>query len=188
MIENTSAAGSLKHHFLVASPWLSDPRFHGGVIYICEHSEDGALGLMINQPLGIHLGEILEQLDMQGGELDIPVYTGGPVQPERGFVLHSPGREWQHTARVTDEVSLTTSRDVLESIGQDDGPQEFLVALGYSGWGEGQLEEELGSNSWLTCPATDDVLFRTPIERRYEAVLELIGVDLSQLSDSVGHA
>ena len=188
MTTGNETSDSLRHHFLVASPWLADPRFHGGVIYLCEHSSDGALGLMINQPLDIHLGEILEQLDMQGGELDLPVFSGGPVEPERGFVLHSPGRHWQNTARVTDDVSLSTSRDILESIGKDDGPDEFLVALGYSGWGEGQLEEELGSNAWLTCPASSDILFRTPVDKRYEAVLRLIGIDLNQLSDSVGHA
>jgi putative transcriptional regulator len=188
MTASKQTDGNLRHHFLVASPWLADPRFHGGVIYLCEHSEEGALGLMINQPLDIHLGEILEQLDMHGGELDLPVFTGGPVQPERGFVLHSPGRQWQSTALVTDDVLLTTSRDILESIGRDEGPDEFLVALGYSGWGEGHLEEELGSNAWLTCPASTDILFRTPVSQRYEAVLRLIGVDLNQLSDSVGHA
>ncbi|WP_375182886.1 YqgE/AlgH family protein [Marinobacter sp.] len=169
---------SLRHHFLVASPYLADPRFHGAVIYLCEHSDDGALGLMINQPLDIHLGEILEQLDMHGG----------PVEPERGFVLHPPGTNWQNTARVHDEVLLTTSRDVLAGIGKNQGPEEFLVALGYSGWSEGQLEEELGSNSWLTCPASTDILFRTPWEDRYQAVLKLIGIDLNQLSESIGHA
>jgi putative transcriptional regulator len=188
MTTGTDTNASLRHHFLVASPWLADPNFHGGVIYLCEHSSEGALGLMINQPLGIHLGEILEQLDMHGGELDLPVFSGGPVQPERGFVLHSPGRHWQNTATVTDDVLLTTSRDILEGIGRNEGPEEFLVALGYSGWGEGQLEEELGSNAWLTCPASTDILFRTPVEKRYEAVLKLIGIDLNQLSDSVGHA
>ena len=188
MKTGTETTASLRHHFLVASPWLADPNFHGGVIYLCEHSADGALGLMVNQPLDIHLGEILEQLDMHGGELDLPVFSGGPVQPERGFVLHSPGTHWQNTATVTDDVLLTTSRDILEGIGRDEGPEEFLVALGYSGWGEGQLEEELGSNAWLTCPASTDILFRTRVEKRYEAVLKLIGIDLNQLSDSVGHA
>ncbi|MBL1274327.1 MAG: YqgE/AlgH family protein [Oceanospirillales bacterium] len=179
---------SLRHHFLVASPYLADPRFHGAVIYLCEHSEDGALGLMVNQPLDIHLGEILEQLDLQGGELDLPVFSGGPVETERGFVLHSPGASWQNTARVTDDVMLTTSRDILAGIGRNDGPQEFLMALGYSGWGEGQLEEELGGNAWLTCPANTDILFRTPWSDRYNAALKLIGIDLNQLSETVGHA
>lgn len=179
---------SLKHHFLVASPYLADPRFHGSVIYLCEHSEDGALGLVINQPLGIHLGEILEQLDLQGDELDLPVFGGGPVEQERGFVLHSPSGSWKNTATVADDVMLTTSRDILAGIGRNEGPSEFLMALGYSGWGSGQLEEELSGNAWLTCPATADILFRTPWADRYKAVLALIGIDLNQLSETVGHA
>lgn len=188
MTASKHSPNSLRHHFLVASPYLDDPRFHGAVIYLCEHSDDGALGLMINHPLDIHLGEILEQLDMEGGELDLPVFSGGPVQPERGFVLHSPGTTWHNTAQVTNDVMLTTSRDILEGIGCDEGPEAFLVALGYAGWGEGQLESELGSNSWLTCPANTDILFRTPWDKRYEAVLKLIGIDLNQLSESIGHA
>ncbi|PCM43943.1 YqgE/AlgH family protein [Marinobacter sp. ANT_B65] len=189
MMASKHSPQSLRHHFLVASPYLEDPRFHGAVIYICEHSSDGALGLMINQPLDIHLGEILEQLDLQGGELDLPVFSGGPVETERGFVLHSPGdASWQNTAQISDDVMLTTSRDILAGIGHNEGPDAFLMALGYSGWGEGQLEEELGSNAWLTCPATTDILFRTPWAERYSAVLRLIGVDLNQLSETVGHA
>lgn len=179
---------NLKHHFLVASPWLEDPRFRGSVIYVCEHSDDGALGLVVNDPLDIHLGEILEQLDMRGGELDLPVFCGGPVEPERGFVLHPPKTNWQNTAKVTDDVMLTTSRDILAGIGQGDGPDQFLVALGYSGWGGGQLEDELGSNAWLTCQASTDILFGTPWNERYKAVLQLIGIDLNQLSETIGHA
>ena len=179
---------SLRHQFLVASPYLQDPRFHGAVIYLCEHSDEGALGLTVNHPLDIHLGEILEQLDMEGGELDVPVYGGGPVQPERGFVLHSPDAGWQNTAQVADDVLLTTSRDVLSDIGAGSGPKNYLVCLGYAGWSEGQLEEELSSNAWLTCPATADILFGTPWEERYQAVLKLIGIDLNQLSEFVGHA
>lgn len=188
MTATKESPNSLRHHFLVASPWLADPRFHGGVIYLCEHSDDGALGLMINQPLEITLGEILEQLDMEGSELDLPVFNGGPVEQERGFVLHPPGTGWQNTASVTEDVFLTTSRDILSGIGRGIGPEEFLVVLGYSGWGEGQLEEELGSNAWLTCPANTDILFRTPAEERYQAVLKLLGIDLNQLTESVGHA
>ena len=153
---------SLRHQFLVASPYLQDPRFHGAVIYLCEHSDEGALGLTVNLPL-----EILEQLDMEGGELDVPVYGGGPVQPERGFVLHSPDAGWQNTAQVADDVLLTTSRDVLSDIGAGRGPKNYLVCLGY---------------------ATADILFRTPWEDRYQAVLKLIGIDLNQLSEFVGHA
>lgn len=188
MTASKHSPNSLRHHFLVASPYLEDPRFHGAVIYLCEHSEEGALGLNINHPLDIQLGEILEQLDMEGEELDLPVYSGGPVQPERGFVLHPPGTSWQNTAQVAGQVMLTTSRDVLESIGKGEGPAEFLIALGYAGWGEGQLESELASNSWLTCPANTEILFRTPWEERYKAALASIGVDLNQLSESVGHA
>jgi putative transcriptional regulator len=179
---------NLKHYFLVASPWLADPRFRGSVIYLCEHSDDGALGLVVNSPLDIHLGEILEQLDMCGGELDLPVFSGGPVEPERGFVLHPPKIAWQNTSKVSEEVMLTTSRDILADIGQGEGPERFLVALGYSGWSEGQLEEELGSNAWLTCPASTDILFGTPWNKRYKAVLRLMGIDLNQLSETVGHA
>ncbi len=179
---------SLRNHFLVASPWLADPRFRGSVIYLCEHSDEGALGLIVNYPLDIHLGEILEQLDLRGGELDLPVFNGGPVEPQRGFVLHPPKTSWQNTAKVTDDIMLTTSRDILADIGLGNGPDQFLVALGYSGWGEGQLEDELGSNAWLTCPGSPDILFGTPWNERYKAVLQLMGIDLNQLSDTVGHA
>ncbi|TGN38904.1 YqgE/AlgH family protein [Marinobacter confluentis] len=188
MTASKASPNSLRNHFLVASPYLQDPRFHGAVIYLCEHSDDGALGLMVNQPLDIHLGEILEQLDMEGGELDVPVYSGGPVQPERGFVLHTPDRSWQNTAEVTRDIWMTTSRDVLADIGNSAGPSEYLVCLGYAGWSEGQLEQELASNSWLNCPASPDLLFRTTAEQRYEAVLKTIGIDINQLSESVGHA
>jgi len=188
MTASKESPNSLRNHLLVASPYLQDPRFHGAVIYICEHSDEGALGLMVNQPLDIHLGEILEQLDMDGGELDVPVYNGGPVQQERGFVLHTPEKSWQNTAEVTGKVWLTTSRDVLSDIGAGEGPESYLVCLGYSGWSEGQLEEELASNAWLNCPAYPEILFNTSSEERYKAVLTAIGVDINQLSDSIGHA
>jgi putative transcriptional regulator len=188
MSASKESPNSLRNHFLVASPYLQDPRFHGAVIYICEHSEEGALGLMVNQPLDIHLGEILEQLDMEGGELDLPVFSGGPVGQERGFVLHTPQRSWQNTAEVTPDIWLTTSRDVLSDIGYGIGPEQYLVCLGYSGWSEGQLEEELSSNAWLNCPASTSLLFDTPADERYRAVLKAIGIDLNQLSESIGHA
>ncbi|WP_018403628.1 YqgE/AlgH family protein [Marinobacter gelidimuriae] len=188
MSDTANTTDNFRNHFLVASPWMSDPRFHGAVIYVCEHSAEGALGLTVNQPLDIHLGEILEQLDMRGGELDLPVFAGGPVQAERGFVLHNPGQRWQHTAEVTADIWLTTSRDILADIGAAKGPDEFLVALGYAGWGDGQLEAELGGNTWLTCPASPDLLFRTPWSRRYQAVLASMGIDINQLSETTGHA
>lgn len=188
MTASRHSPNSLRDHFLIASPYLQDPRFHGCVVYLCEHSEEGALGLMVNRPLDIQLGEILEQLDMDGEELDWPVYSGGPVQPERGFVLHSPASTWQTTASVSERVMLTTSKDILAAIGAGEGPDDYLVALGYAGWGEGQLEEELASNSWLTCPADPTILFHTSWEERYAAVLARIGIDLNQLSESIGHA
>lgn len=188
MTKEAGLPDNLRDHFLVASPYLQDPRFHGAVVYLCEHSDEGALGLTVNRPLDIHLGEILEQLDLDGGELDLPVFSGGPVQPERGFVLHTPDSEWQHTATVSPSVQLTTSRDILEAIGIGEGPETFLVCLGYAGWDSGQLEDELSSNAWLTCPATQELLLGTPWEQRYEAVLRHMGVDLKQLSESVGHA
>ncbi|OEY65853.1 YqgE/AlgH family protein [Marinobacter sp. X15-166B] len=188
MTATDTSTGSLRDHFLIASPYLADPRFHGTVIYLCEHSADGALGLVLNRPLDIPLGEILEQLDLAGGELDEPVMEGGPVQPQRGFVLHSPGTRWQHSVSVSEQVALTTSRDILEAIGQGQGPDSYLVALGYSGWGEGQLESELASNSWLVCRADAEILFSTAWQDRYAAVLDLMGIDLAQLSESIGHA
>ncbi|MDX1635561.1 MAG: YqgE/AlgH family protein [Marinobacter sp.] len=188
MTAQTRAAHYLRGQFLLATPFLEDPRFHGGVIYLCEHNEDGALGVMINRPLDISLGEILEQLDMDGAELEEPVFEGGPVQPERGFVLHPPGRTWVNTAAVADGVMLTTSRDILQAIGEDAGPEHFRVALGYAGWGEGQLEGELASNAWLTCPATPDLLFKTEWSQLHGAVLRRLGINLNQLSETVGHA
>lgn len=188
MTASKESPHSLRNHFLVASPYLQDPRFHQAVIYICEHSGEGALGLMVNQPLDIHLGEILEQLDMEGGELNVPVYGGGPVQQERGFVLHTPDKSWQNTAEVTPGIWLTTSRDVLADIGYGLGPEHYLVCLGYAGWTEGQLEQELSSSAWLNCQASADILFNTAPADRYEAVLRTIGIDINQLSDSVGHA
>ena len=181
-------ADSLRHHFLVASPWLADPRFHGGVIYLCDHSQEGALGLMVNHPMSLALGEILSQLEMPGADRAEPVYNGGPVQQERGFVLHVPGSFWQSTAPVADDVWLTTSRDILEAIGRGEGPSSFLVALGYSGWAAGQLEEELAGNAWLTCPADSSILFDLPYDQRLNAAAARLGVNLSLLTSQAGHA
>lgn len=186
--QNVNAGQSLRGQFLIATPYLGDPQFQGGLIYLCEHSEEGALGLMVNRPLDVTLGDILNQLDIDSDEITAPVYSGGPVQMERGFVLHHPSASWQNTATVEDGVQLTTSRDILTAIAAAEGPGHYLVMLGYAGWGEGQLESELASNAWLTCPATPDLLFDTPWAQRYRAALKRIGVDLTQLSETVGHA
>lgn len=188
MSDSMADRQGLKDHFLVASPWLGDPNFHGGIIYICDHDTDGTFGLLINHPLDVSLGEILEQLDMDGGHLETPVYSGGPVQQERGFVIHPPAGEWQSSVAVSDRLQITTSRDILQAIGGDLGPERYLVALGYSGWGAGQLEEELEGNAWLACPASESILFDTPWKERYRAVLAQMGIDPGQLDASVGHA
>lgn len=188
MTTNTTIPQSLQGHFLIATPYLGDPRFHGAVVYLCDHSSDGALGVMVNRPLDISLGEVLEQLDMDGGELNSPVFSGGPVEPERGFVLHEPAKTWQATTPISNDIMLTTSRDVLASIGEGEGPRRYRVALGYSGWGEGQLESELAGNAWLTCPASAELLFGPDWENLYSAVLTKLGIDINQLSDSIGHA
>ncbi|MFC4257997.1 YqgE/AlgH family protein [Marinobacter lacisalsi] len=188
MSERERQGQNLKGQFLVASPWLGDPNFHGGIVYICDHDADGTFGLLINQPLDVSLGEILEQLDMDGEHLAQPVFGGGPVQQERGFVLHPLARDWQSTVAVSDGLHITTSRDILQAIGNDAGPERYLVALGYSGWGAGQLEEELAGNAWLTCPASDAILFDTPWQDRYRTVLAQMGIDPGQLDQSVGHA
>ena len=188
MSEREPQGQKLKGQFLVASPWLGDPNFHGGIVYICDHDTEGTFGLVINRPLDVSLGEILEQLDMDGEHLEQPVYGGGPVQQERGFVLHPSTQGWQSTVAVSDRVQITTSRDILQAIGSESGPKHYLVALGYSGWEVGQLEEELAGNAWLTCPASDAILFDTPWQDRYRAVLAQMGIDPGQLDQSVGHA
>lgn len=179
---------SLRNRLLVASPYLQDPGFHGTVIYLCDHTSEGAMGLVINRPLDVSVGEVLEQLDLDGEEVNEPVYSGGPVQPERGFVLHRPFGEWQSSLSVTDQLTMTTSRDILEAIGCGDGPSEFLMALGYSGWSDGQLEEELSGSSWLVCNANHDLLFRVASDQRYAEALKLMGINLNQLTNTVGHA
>lgn len=179
---------SLGNHLLIAMPQMQDPNFDGTVIYICDHNEHGAMGIIINRPLDIGLGEILGQLDLGGQDIDRPIYDGGPVQMERGFVLHSPQGEWQSSLQVSDGVSLTTSKDILAAIADDKGPKESLVALGYAGWGAGQLEQEIAANGWLTCPSNENILFRTPYSKKFSTAISLLGFDLSQLSDQTGHA
>ncbi|QKT04249.1 YqgE/AlgH family protein [Ectothiorhodospiraceae bacterium 2226] len=184
-------AVNLTDHFLIAMPGLADPNFFHSVTYICEHNSEGALGIVINRPLDLHLDEILAQMGIsefapQAGAL--PVFLGGPVQPERGFVLHRPGGEWEGSLEVTPEVTLTTSRDIIEAVAQGEGPTQLLVALGYAGWGAGQLERELADNSWLSGPSDWHVIFDTPAEQRWSVAAAHLGVDVSRLSHQAGHA
>jgi len=186
-----SFSTSLTNHFLIAMPGLQDPNFARTVTYICEHTEHGAMVIVINRPMDIRLGEMLAQLDISTSDrdvLDAQVYIGGPVQPERGFVLHSASDSFDSTLSITPEISVTTSRDVLEAIAQGTGPARRLIALGYAGWGGGQLEQEMSANAWLNGPADEDIIFRLPAGARWQAAAQLLGIDLNLLSGEAGHA
>jgi putative transcriptional regulator len=181
----------LTNQFLIAMPSMGDPNFDHTVTFICEHNEDGALGLVINRPTGMHLGDILSQMDLEAVDphtSGIPVLQGGPVQPERGFVIHDRGGEWGSTLPVSETLQVTTSRDVLEAMAAGEGPRDALVALGYAGWGAGQLEGEMTANAWLTVPASREIIFQIPFEDRWRAAAALIGIDIDQISSDVGHA
>lgn len=182
---------NLTHHFLIAMPNMVDPNFARSLTYICEHNEQGALGLVVNRPIDMTLGGLFEQVDIALDDprwVSLPVYFGGPVQVDRGFVLHRPAGTWQSTLAVRDDVALTTSKDILEAVGRGEGPDQILVSLGYAGWGAGQLEQELGQNAWLTVAADIDVVFNVPPGERFQAAVDLLGIDLTRLSDDVGHA
>ncbi len=182
---------NLTNHFLIAMPALADPIFLHSVTYICEHNEDGALGIVINRPINIGLSELFRSMNINTNEFeesDLPLFSGGPVHPEQGFVIHQPAGEWASTLKVSDELSVTTSHDIIEAIAHRKGPGKYLIALGYAGWGGGQLEEELAANSWLSGPVDSRIIFETPPEQRWEAAATLLGVDLSLLSSDVGHA
>ncbi len=182
---------SLRDHFLLAMPGLSDAIFSHSITYLCEHNEHGAMGIVINHPLNVCVEEILEHLQISaGGRLrETPVMAGGPVHMDRGFVLHRhTDREWEASLQVTDEICLTTSRDILAAIADDDGPAHNLIALGYAGWSAGQLESEISENSWLTLPADSAIIFDTPCHLRASAAAKQLGVDLNLISGEAGHA
>jgi putative transcriptional regulator len=186
-----SESTPLSNQLLIAMPALRDPNFARGVAFLCQHGDDGAMGLMINRLSEYRLGDVLAQMNLQSEILDVidaPVLIGGPVQPERGFVLHSPPGDWESSFRISDQISVTTSRDILIAIAAGNGPRHAVVALGYSGWSPGQLEQELCDNHWLTAPAAERVLFETPLEDRWEAAAALVGVNMVQLASYAGHA
>jgi len=181
----------LTNHFLIAMPAMGDPNFDRTVTFICEHNDDGALGLVINRPMDLDLAEIFSQMSLESdkGETEAgPVLQGGPVQVERGFVIHDGEKKWESTLVVSDSVNVTTSRDILEAMAAGDGPEQALVAVGYAGWGPGQLEAEMAANAWLTVPANTEILFDIPFDERWRAAAALIGIDLDLLSTEVGHA
>lgn len=186
------STASLSDHFLIAMPGMDDPSFARSVIYVGQHTAEGAMGLVINRPAGFALADILDELALKPvsrSSAASPVLIGGPIQAERGFVLHSADeRNWDSSVRVAPDLVLTTSRDILGAIAEGKAPAQSLFALGYSGWGAGQLERELMANAWLTVPADRAVLFDTAIEARWDAAIALVGIDSSRLSDQVGHA
>lgn len=183
---------SLKGYFLIAMPSLMDPHFFRSVTYLCDHTEEGALGIVINQPLAnLRLANILEQMGIQTEYPEIEnhiVFSGGPVHPERGFILHESGKKWQSTTEVNDTIALTTSPDILQAIARNEGPNHKLIALGYANWEQGQLEKEMSENAWLYAPANIDILFHMSIEYRWKAAAALMGVDVDRLSNDIGHA
>jgi len=186
------AGAYLNNQLLVAMPSLADPNFSHSVTLVCEHSERGALGIVINRPLEMKLSEVLEQLSLTTEDArlrDLPVLAGGPVQRDRGFVLHRPGpHPWESTMPVSDTLCVTTSRDVLAAMAGGQGPGQAVVALGYAGWEAGQLEEEVLQNAWLTVPCDDTLIFELPYEQRWHAAARLLGIELSRISTQAGRA
>jgi putative transcriptional regulator len=205
------ASTQLSHHFLIAMPGLEDPTFAKSVVYLCEHSQRGAMGLIINKPGDLSLKHLFEKVELPLQRQDLlqcNVLHGGPVQTERGFVLHDPMLEkdsvdsensnteavatpnsiYASTLSVPGGLAMTTSKDVLEALANGSGPRRVVVTLGYASWGEGQLESEIGENSWLTVPADPAVIFDTPIEQRYDKALSLLGLQAWMLSSEAGHA
>ena len=187
----SASSDCLRDHFLLAMPGLSEGLFSHSITYICEHGESGAMGIVINQPLDLSVAEIFEHLQITANNdfSEIPVMAGGPVQIDHGFVLHrDKSTDWEASLKVTEEITLTTSRDILRAIAKDKGPNEHLIALGYAGWSAGQLEHELAENSWLTLPANSDVIFSTPADQRLGAAAALLGIDMNLISANAGHA
>ena len=189
--ESSAQGVNLTHHFLIAMPAMADPNFARTLTYICEHNDQGALGVVINRPLDMNLATLFERINLPldtPGFGGMPVYFGGPVQTDRGFVLHRPVGDWQATLAVNGDVGLTSSRDILQAVGSVGEPAEIIVTLGYAGWAAGQLEWELAQNAWLTVAADPRVIFGLPAEERLPAAMRLLGVDFASLSDVAGHA
>jgi putative transcriptional regulator len=188
---STSNEFSLSGQLLIAMPNLLDPSFAGSVVYLCEHSNKGAMGLVINRPTDLDIQNLLKKIDVTVPETfstPFPVMMGGPVAADRGFVLHTEPLHWSSSVKVNDELSLTTSRDILEAVARGDAPDKWLITLGYAGWGEGQLEQELAQNAWLTVPANHTILFDTPLEERFAGAYAMLGIDPALMSGAAGHA
>lgn len=182
----------LTDQLLIAMPGLNDPSFQRTVVYVCAHNEDGAMGIVINRPLDFMLGEMLSQMELEAARDEInnkTVYQGGPVQTERGFVLHrQQNAQWNSSLNISRNIGVTTSRDILKAIAAGKGPEDSLIALGYAGWAAGQLEEEMSNNAWLSVPCDDKLLFSAPPRKRWHLAVQLLGIDATRLSFEAGHA
>jgi len=189
---STMESGALlTNQLLIAMPGMADPNFSTTVTLICEHNDDGALGIIINRPLNLKLSGLFEQLSVDDADPDVgssPVMAGGPVGTERGFVLHGKDYSFENTLAVSDDIQLTLSRDVIDAMATGDGPLKSLVAIGYAGWEPGQLEEEMLSNVWINVDATPELVFDTPFEERWNSAARLLGIDISSISPDAGHA
>ncbi|GMR14696.1 MAG: YqgE/AlgH family protein [Gammaproteobacteria bacterium] len=184
-------SGYLKQQMLIAMPAMADPNFSRSVTLMCQHNEEGAIGITINRLSGFTLGEVLQQLDIPCEHEEIismPVLEGGPVSPDHGFVLHPPEEGFESSMRINDDIMVTTSRDILAAIATGNGPQQFLVALGYAGWGNGQLESEMRQNAWLSVAADKAILFDSPLQSRWENAVGKLGIDADHLHGEGGHA
>lgn len=182
---------SLINQLLIAMPGMVDPNFSSTVTLICEHNDDGALGIIINRPLKLKLSGLFEQLSVDDADPDVagnPVMSGGPVGTERGFVLHGKDHSFENTLSVSEDIQLTLSRDIIDAMAIGDGPEKSLVAIGYAGWEPGQLEEEMLSNAWLSVDSTPELVFDTPFEERWDSAARSLGVDISSISPDAGHA
>ena len=182
---------NLTNHFLIAMPGMADPHFSKTLTLICEHSERGAIGVVINKPIDVTLGMLFEQVNIKLNDEALymePVHFGGPVLVDRGFVLHQPLGDWSSTLKIDDDTGLTTSKDILEAMAEGHGPSRLLVTLGYAGWAPGQLEDEIKRNGWLTVEAKASMMFDVPVEARVTAAMGLLGLNYGNLSDVAGHA
>ena len=187
---------SLTNHLLIAMPGLNDPNFEQSVSYICEHNSEGAMGIVINRPTDLTFADLCEQLEIEITDTDtiaFPIFDGGPVEMDRGFILHTPLGEWESTLAVTKDIGLTMSQDIIQAIadGYDSDnkpPEHFIITLGYAGWSEDQIEDEIAENVWLNVEADRDILFHTPSNKRWSAAAASLGINLQQLSTDIGHA
>jgi putative transcriptional regulator len=181
----------LNEQLLIAMPSLLDTLFERSVSLVCQHDADGAMGLVLNQGSEFTLGALFDQLDLfceNPALRNVPVLTGGPVQPERGFVLHQDGGDWESSLHLSNGLTVSTSRDILQALAAGNGPEQYIVLLGYSGWSAGQLEQEIAENSWLSAPASNAIIFQAPLEQRWRAAAQLLGVDVSLMAAQSGHA